>query len=93
MVAINLLRKKIVRDIYYWRTKEQTEIDFIVKTYNGDVYPLEVKSKNPSRVPRSFHSFYTRYPHAKDGFLTSQDIFDTKTVGNHTISLHPYWCL
>lgn len=49
--------------IKYWRTKNGTEIDFILERY-GEIIPVEVKYKNrvnTNIVPRNLKSFINQY--------------------------------
>lgn len=45
-VYLQLLRNQKPRNILYYRTKDNTEIDFILSMPNGAIIPIEVKFKN-----------------------------------------------
>lgn len=56
--------------VYFWRTKEKAEVDFILKGNRGEVVAAEVKAaplKSPE-ISRSLRSFIERY-HLKKAFI------------------------
>ncbi len=51
------------KNLYFWRTKEKTEVDFVLADSNGAPMPLEVKAatlKAPE-LSRGFRGFLTAY--------------------------------
>ncbi len=56
------LVKRFGRDeVYYWRTTEKQEIDFIVRTPDL-VYPFETKLHFPRGIPSALENFSEHYP-------------------------------
>ena len=58
----NELWKAGFADIHFWRTKDDAEVDFVVRK-KGSLFPIEVKSGSfpPGRLSQSFHSFLQKY--------------------------------
>jgi predicted AAA+ superfamily ATPase len=69
----------IVNDFYgfnkinYWRTTNQTEIDFIVQKETG-IEAIEVKWNN-LRIPKSFQTIHQFYPEIETKILTQNDFY------------------
>jgi hypothetical protein len=55
-----LIKKFGVDRIYYWRTKDKKEIDFVVNL-PGTLLPLEVKSQFPKTIPAQVDYFTKKY--------------------------------
>ncbi len=70
---LELLNKDIYgfNKINYWRTTNQTEIDFIVSSENKQK-AIEVKW-NSTRMPRSFTTIKTYYPEIETKLITNKD--------------------
>ena len=77
--------------IYYWRTIDKAEVDFVVKKGN-DLFPVEVKfsSFNKPVLPRSFHNFIERYNPGK-AFLVSRGYSDEIRIKNTTVKFIPFY--
>ena len=49
--------------VYFWRTKEGEEVDFLIVTSSGHVIPLEAKmsmqTTHPIRIPASFKKMFS----------------------------------
>lgn len=56
------LVKSEIKDIHFWRTKDEAEVDFTVEK-KGMLIPVEVKSRGGElpTLSRGFHSFIHRY--------------------------------
>lgn len=70
--------------IYFWRTKNGAEVDFVIYQNPDKFFPVEVKYinfKDPS-VSRSFRSFIEAYQ-PRLGFIITQD-FQSKLLINKT---------
>jgi len=79
-VARNLRSCKV----YYYRTKHQTEIDFVIEGDRG-IVPLEIKSGNTKNVPRALKYFMERYD-IKEGYVINKGIW--KTEANKKYKIH-----
>lgn len=53
--------------IHFWRTKEKTEVDFVLENFKGEILALEIKalSLRSAEIPRSFRSFLNQYHPSK----------------------------
>lgn len=72
VVFLELLRRiSPTTSLYFWRTKQKAEVDF-VKVTNRQPIPIEVKTglKNPI-VPDGMKAFLTRYPNISEGYVVS----------------------
>ncbi len=56
------LVKLEVSDIHFWRTKDDAEVDFVIRK-KGKIVPIEIKSgsETKSYLSRSLHSFINKY--------------------------------
>ncbi len=90
-VVTHLAREEHVRDILYRRTKNQTEIDCIVKTYDGNIVPVEVKSWNKTLIPRAFRSFNAQYWPLLSGIVTSESVKMKQKMDWTDLFIQPYW--
>ena len=73
-------------NVNFWRTKNKTEIDFIIQK-NGDLLPIEVKcSANVRKIPRAFHSFKLHYAFSR-GIILSLMSKTKKEQLNHNTNL------
>lgn len=64
-----------MKKMNFWRTTNQTEIDFIVQSENL-LEAIEVKWMQKS-LPKSFKSIQKIYPHISTKLVTSEDFTDT----------------
>ena len=86
------ISKNTDKRLYFWRTKEKAEVDFVLGNYTGILIPLEVKAatlKSP-QISRSFRSFITRY-HPPQAIIVNLG-FRGKIQINKTevVFIHPY---
>ncbi len=64
--------------IYFYRTKTGTEIDFVVKTQQGNLDLIEVKYSHSLRLG-AFKKFFSKYPgQTRYALLATKDILDFK---------------
>ncbi len=74
VVYEELLKNKLPFDeIYFWRTKQNQEVDFILRKDDGEIFPLEVKWQKISKpaISSSFASFLKSYQPQKALVITS----------------------
>ncbi len=59
-------------EIYYWRTKNGAEVDFVLRCDDGQIYPVEVKYQpmKSANISRSYHSFIDAYRPTKGAIIT-----------------------
>lgn len=61
-------------EIRFWRTKDGSEVDFVL-VKNRKPIPIEVKSSiNDGKVPSGLKKFLARYPNTSDAFVINQNI-------------------
>jgi len=74
-VFLEILKNKKEEDeILFWRTKNWTEIDFILRSWNK-IIPIEVKYRNnPFKAIKNIKSFIDQY-NPKKAFVLTKDYF------------------
>lgn len=72
VVFLELLQKVSPNtSLYFWRTKQKAEVDF-VKVVNREPIPIEVKSSlNEAVVPDGMRTFLDRYSNVSEGYVVS----------------------
>ena len=67
--------KPIPDNVYFWRTKFGTEIDFILEG-NDEIIPIEVKWQNTGRpiIPKSIISFFKAHKNIKRAVIATKDV-------------------
>lgn len=77
-------------EIYFWRTKQDQEVDFIIHSEEGKIFPVEVKFQNFSlpEVPRSLVSFIEKYKISK-GYIITKNFSGEKKVSGAKIIFIP----
>jgi predicted AAA+ superfamily ATPase len=79
--------------IYYWRTTDRAEVDFVVRTADG-VTPVEVKFSHlkSKTLSRSFRSFIQRY-RPKQAFIINLSLNLEIQIDETAVRFVPYWYL
>ena len=67
----SVFAKKQKGNVYFWRTKDKSEVDFIIQN-NENIIPMEIKAVELTKpeITRSFRNFIMRY-NPKEGFLVN----------------------
>jgi len=82
-IFIQLLSNIKNYQIYFWRNKNQYEIDFILKNkLTNKLIPIEVKSDDKDNIPKIFNSFAEKYWEQIEYFVKI-----TKTLENERLEL------
>jgi predicted AAA+ superfamily ATPase len=76
-------RKKEIEQIYYWRTKDKTEVDFVIKS-GANIIPIEVK--NRVRAHRGLMSFIKKYG-IRTGYIAHLGDY----IKSQSAALPAYW--
>jgi hypothetical protein len=93
MVAIELLRKGY--EIYYWKTKQQEEVDFVVKKGMQVVQLIQVCTELTSNetfqrevkvLLKALDAF-----HLNKGMILTDDMERTESIDGKTIAMVPLW--
>jgi hypothetical protein len=79
--------------IKYWRTKDQSEVDFIIET-GENVLPIEVKYKDfkKEEIERSFRNFIEKYK-PKIALVVNKSFEGKMMVSDTEIRFVPFWKL
>ncbi len=91
IIFLELLRKiSPTTSLYFWRTKQKAEVDF-VKVVNRRPVPIEVKSslKNPV-IPDGMKAFLVRYPETPVGYVVCDQALGEVTYKRSVIKFIPW---
>lgn len=78
--------------IYFWRTKEKAEVDFILKDFYGNLIPVEVNAQEMKKplITRGLQSFIKTYP-IKKGYVINLSLKEKINIDNTQIEfILPY---
>jgi hypothetical protein len=82
---------EISQEIYYWRTREKEEVDFVVVRDRIPV-PVEVKSKmTDTSIPMGIRQFLHKYPESKIAVVLNEDLFKKETYKNKKVLFLPHY--
>ncbi len=82
-VFIQLLSNISNYDIYFWRNKNQYEIDFGLKNkLTGRLIPIESKSDDKDNIPKIFTSFAEKYWEKIEYFIKITKTLETQRIEN-----------
>jgi len=92
--VLSLLLEKIKdtsSKVNYWRTKDKSEVDFIINT-GSRIIPFEVKYKNNKKIPigRSLHNFIAKYD-PEDAFIITPKSKSSIKIKNTWVRIIPFW--
>jgi len=59
-IYAELVKRHGPEQVFYWRTQDRKEIDFVVK-FSDQVFPVEAKLQFPRAIPRVLHTFDAAY--------------------------------
>lgn len=82
--------KPVYYEVFFWRTKLGTEIDFILKG-NDEIIPIEVKWQNINKplMPKSFVSFFNVHRNIKRAVIITKTFSSKIHKENKTIYFIP----
>lgn len=77
-------------DIFFWRTKAQAEVDFVLFWNKERLIPIEVKYRAMKKpvISRGYRSFLEAYQ-PKVGVMFTKDLFDEVQVGSTKVYFIP----
>jgi len=82
---------RVSQDLYYWRTREKEEVDFILVQDRLPI-PIEVKSRIHSpEIPNGLKQFLRKYPECQTAVVLNDDVFEKVTFGNKMILFAPHY--
>lgn len=79
----------VSQDIRYWRTKNKTEVDFVIRK-DENIYPIEVKMKNVKEIPLGLRSFVDSH-NVKIAFIINDTEWFSKKDGNVVYYFVPHF--
>lgn len=93
-VVFSEVTKHLIKgnNLFFWRTKGGTEVDFVIDVEKETVIPVEVKRgmARKGQLTKSFHSFIKSYqPHR--AIFANQSTIDQHQFGQTTVFYLPYY--
>lgn len=86
--CLNMFQKnEMNRDLKYWRTKSQAEVDFVVEK-NQELIPIEVKFSSNRVVGKSLHSFIKKFS-SKRVIILTKDYLAEEKIGDCKVQFIP----
>lgn len=88
-MVLDLLRAHYPEsEIYYWRDKQQREIDFVLSGKGGEVTAIECKWTARTLQPKNLDAFRALYPEGRNLIVVGQtgDGFSRK-IGEHRVEV------
>jgi predicted AAA+ superfamily ATPase len=99
-LILNIIRENIAftgADVYFWRTKDGAEVDFVID-YRAKQIPIEVKYKklhrklNKTELSRSFLNFIKKYA-PKEAVVVNLSLNTAERLGKTKIYFLPFYRL
>lgn len=88
-LQINL---RVAQDIYYWRTREKEEVDFIL-VQDRTPLAIEVKSKIASpEIPFGIRQFFNKYPECTTAVILNECLTQKITYKGRRVIFVPHYC-
>jgi len=82
---------KIAQEIYYWRTREKYEVDFVLVQDRIPI-AIEVKSKISNlSVPDGIKQFFNRYSECNTAVVLNDDILEKTSYQNKKVLFIPHY--
>ena len=79
------------QDIYYWRTREKDEVDFIIVQDRMPI-AVEVKSKlKGTDIPQGVRRFMQQYPNCCKAIVLNNDIFEKVIFDGREVVFAPHY--
>lgn len=92
IVYRHLVAHSAYQNIYFWRNKAGSEIDFIAESYNKEISPIEVKSADKNHIPKVFHAFFEKYNTTiQKGICTTKTLQKQENIADKTVYFIPFW--
>lgn len=86
------LLKNWYGSVYFWRTKEKSEVDFVIRDFYGNIMPVEIKAQEMSKpsITRGLQTFIKTYP-IKIGYTVNLSLKEMLKINNTQIEfILPY---
>jgi predicted AAA+ superfamily ATPase len=83
---------RVSQEIYYWRTREKDEVDFILVQ---DRVPIAVEVKSGisnAEVPDGIKQFFKRYPECRTAVVMNDHLAEEINYQNRRVILSPHYC-
>ncbi len=89
-VVTELLKNiNVLEKIYFWRTRQNQEVDIILKRENT-LIPIEVKGGNQTTIPSGLRSFIRNYQPTK-AYVLNWSVIKDEQYKNCQVCFRPIW--
>jgi len=85
------LRRRGYWPVWFWRTKNGAEVDFVIEIESKPI-PIEVKYSSHVVIGKSMYSFIEKYRPNK-AFIITKDITKEVEIGATKLHFIPIWTL
>lgn len=83
---------RVSQEIYYWRTREKDEVDFIL-VENRIPIAIEVKSQvRAAEIPAGISRFFARYPECRHAVVLNDSLTRKIQHMGREIIFAPHYC-
>lgn len=92
-VHTTLWRQYDAWEVFYYKKKNMSEIDFIFQKNDGKLIPIEVKTWDRTTTPEIFHRFDEQYHDKVEKYIQTTKSIEKKIKENFHLELMPFWKL
>jgi len=80
--------------LHFWRTKQGTEVDFIVQASGGKIVPVEVKYQRfvKSKIPSGLRAFIKKYK-PENALVLTKSFFSERKLGKTRVLFAPIYII
>lgn len=89
-VHSTLLREYDAWEVFYYKKKNMSEIDFIFQKNDGKLIPIEVKTGDRTTTPEIFHRFDEQYHDKVEKYIQTTKSIEKKTKEVFHLELMPF---
>ena len=87
----NRLSSERLQYLYFWRTKNKAEVDFIIEK-EGTLVPVEVKYTNKPIIGKSLYSFIEKFKPTR-AFVLTKGFIGEKKIADCTVIFRPVYSI
>lgn len=80
-------------EVFYYKKKNMSEIDFIFQKNDGKLIPIEVKTWDRTTTPEIFYRFDEEYHEKVNKYIQTTKSIEKKMKENVELELLPFWKL
>lgn len=87
-------QERISGEVKFWRSESGTEVDFVISSNSGKIYPLEIKYQpfKKSKIPSGLRAFIERYK-PEMAFVATKNFWGKEKLNSTKIIFLPAWAV